>query len=181
VENAAYKSARRRIVVAAVWLAQQGSRPSQARAIGAKSKSALEIDTAMTHERASEEHLARQITSRLHPRVYASLICLALWFALSVWSFAGVGVTDYLLVIVNGFIFIAAVLLFLLSRVGRADDVRKSEDGPFRAWASGDFDIWQGRLTGMEAMGQILLPLAAAAVGMMAFGIVFHLVELGRT
>jgi hypothetical protein len=40
-------------------------------------------------------------------------------------------------------------------------------------------DTWQGRLTGTEAAMQILLPIAAAAFGMTALGIAFHVVEHG--
>ncbi len=59
-------------------------------------------------ERYSKDTI-RPVTSRLHPRVYALLIGLALWFALSVWNFAGAGVTDYLLFIVRhlGFVLCA--------------------------------------------------------------------------
>jgi hypothetical protein len=130
---------------------------------------------------------ARPVTSRLHPFVYVLLVALALWLVLSVWSFfAGGGVTDYLLFIVSGFIFIAVALPFILSRVGRTDDATngrtaKSGDQPpsFRDWAASDFDIWQGRLSGTQAALQILLPIAAVAFGMTAFGIALHIAEHG--
>ena len=49
----------------------------------------------------------RPTTSWLHPWVYGAVIGLVAWFVVWVWSFAGIGVTDYLLFIVSGFIFIA--------------------------------------------------------------------------
>lgn len=49
-------------------------------------------------------------TDSLHREVYGVLIALAAWFALAVWSFAGRGVTDYLLFIVSGFVFVAVAL-----------------------------------------------------------------------
>jgi hypothetical protein len=52
----------------------------------------------------------RPTTSWLHPRVYGAVIDLVTWFVVWVWSFAGIGVTDYLLFIVSGFIFIAVSL-----------------------------------------------------------------------
>ena len=127
---------------------------------------------------------ARQVTSRLHPRVYALVIGLALWFVLSVWSFfTGPGVTDYLLFIVSGFIFIAVMLPLILSRVGRTNDAAEM-DGKlpsFHDWAALDFDTWQGRLSGAQAAAQILLPIAAVAFGMTAFGIALHIAEHGGT
>lgn len=124
----------------------------------------------------------RPITSRLHPRVYAMVIGLALWFVLSVWSFfTGAGVTDYLLFIVSGFIFVAVALPLVLSRVGRTDGAAEI-DGKlpsFHDWAAWDFDTCQGRLSGAQAAAQILLPIAAVAFGMTAFGIALHIAERG--
>ena len=124
----------------------------------------------------------RPVTSRLHPRVYALVIGLALWFVLSVWSFfTGAGVTDYLLFIVSGFIFVAVALPLILSRVGRPDNATEIDGKvpPFHDWAAWDFDIWQGRLSGAQATMQILLPIAAVAFGMTAFGIALHIAEHG--
>lgn len=124
---------------------------------------------------------AAAVTSRLHPRVYVLLIALALWFALAVWSFAGGGITDYLLFIVSGFIFIAVALPLILSRVGHADNAaQRDHDQPsLRDWAALDFDTWAGRLGGSQAAAEILLPIAAAAVGMTLIGIAFHIAEHG--
>ncbi len=134
-----------------------------------------------TNQNNNSKDAARPVTSRLHPRVYTLLIGLALWLALSVWSFAGAGVTDYLLFVVSGFIFIAVALPLILSRVGRTDNAATGHDAQpsFREWASCDFDTWQGRLSGAQAALQILLPIAAAAFGMTAFGIAFHIAEQG--
>jgi hypothetical protein len=123
----------------------------------------------------------RPVTNRLHPRVYTLLIGLALWFILSVWSFAGAGVTDYLLFIVSGFIFIAVALPVILSRVERLKNKASGEHAQpsLREWASWDFETSQGRLSGMQAALQILLPIAAAAFGMTAFSIALHIAERG--
>jgi hypothetical protein len=129
---------------------------------------------------------ARSVTSWLHSRVYAVLIGLALWFVLWIWSFAGAGVTDYLLVIVSGFILVVVALTLILSRVGHKDpatdaDESKADDKPasFRDWAASDFDTYAGRLSGLQAATLILLPIAAAALGMTVFGIAFIIVEHG--
>ena len=63
--------------------------------------------------------MKRPTTGLLHLRVYAILIGLTAWFAVTVWGFAGVGFTDYLLVIVSGFIFVVVALTLILARVGR--------------------------------------------------------------
>ena len=123
----------------------------------------------------------RPVTSWLHPRVYALLIGFAGWFALAVWSFAGSGVTDYLLVIVSGFIFVVVALQLILSRVGaheRGGGSRRQRLS-LRTWVTWDFDTWQDRLSGAQAALQILLPIAVAALGMTAFGIAFHIAEHG--
>ena len=124
------------------------------------------------------EDSGHRVTLRLHPRVYALMIGLAFWLLLSVWLFAGGGVVDYLLVIVSGFIAIAVALPFILSRVGHIDDA-KDDDAlqSFRDWSAADFDTWQGRLSGAEAATQILLPIAAVAIGMTVFGVALHVAE----
>jgi hypothetical protein len=118
----------------------------------------------------------RLVCDRLHPLVYMAIVGLALWFILSVWGFATDGYTDYLLAVVSGFIFIAVALPYALWRVWRraqSDAVRRDRT-PFHEWASGEFDTWQDRVTGANAAVQILLPLAAVAFGMTAFGIVLY-------
>jgi hypothetical protein len=128
----------------------------------------------------SDNGAARPTTSRLHPRVYAVVVGLAVWLVLSVWSFAGAGVTDYLLFIVSGFIFIAVALPLILSRVGLTDQAAKADDqSSFRNWVARDFDTWTGRLTGVQAAVQILLPIAAVSFGMTAFGMALHIAEHG--
>jgi hypothetical protein len=124
----------------------------------------------------------RPATSRLHPRVYILIVCLALWLALSVWIFAGTGVIDYLLVIVCGFVLVAVGLPILLSRVAREDEL--PDDHPirsYREWSKSEFNTWQGRLSGTSAAVQILLPIAAVAFGMTIFGITLHFATQGMS
>jgi hypothetical protein len=117
----------------------------------------------------------RPVSDNLHPLVYALIIGLALWFILSVWSFGADEDTDYLLVVVSGFILIAVALPCILWRAGRIDEgAEKKGEGSFRTWASADFATWQGRLSGANAAVEILLPIAAVAIGMTAFGFIYH-------
>ena len=119
------------------------------------------------------------VTGGLHPWIYLALIGFV-WFALAVWGFAGSGETDYLLVIVSGFVCIVVALLVVMSRVS-GDAGATTEDAAsresLRRWLRVTFATAQGRLSGAEAATMILLPIAAAAVGMTIFGIIFHVVE----
>jgi hypothetical protein len=121
------------------------------------------------------------VTSALHSRVYLLLAGFALWFVLAIWGFAGGGLSNYLLAIVSGFIFVVVALQLILSRVGRKKSAAPDDDNQpsLRDWAAGDFDTWQGRLSGAQAALQILLPFAVAALGMTAFSIVFLIAERG--
>jgi hypothetical protein len=105
---------------------------------------------------------------------------MVLW----VWSFVGSGETDYLLFIVSGFIGVVVALQLILMRVRRADEIADydvAETGAlsFHDWARGQFEAECSRLRAGEAAILILLPIAAAAIGMMAFGIEFRIVEHG--
>jgi len=123
--------------------------------------------------------------SGLHPRVYMLMIGLALWFVLAAWLFAGKGVTDYLLFIVSGFIFISVALPLILASVGGNDKLPNGEPAEsvvkprqsFHDWVVGTFGTWGGRLSGKQALVQVLLPFAAAALGMTIFGVLLHLAE----
>jgi hypothetical protein len=124
----------------------------------------------------------RAVSRRLHPRIYAALIGLTLWMVLAVWGFAGSGYTDYLLVVVSGFLLAAVALL------GAAWRIRQHHRDPatppagtqsYRDWASGDLETWQGRLKASEATIQILLPVAAVALGMTGFAIIAHFASGG--
>jgi hypothetical protein len=132
----------------------------------------------------SGDRAKRLVTSGLHPRVYAALIALSLWFVVWVWSFFGAGVTDYLLFIVSGFIGVVVALVLILSSVRRPTEIAnssttKDDNQPpsFHDWIRGDFDTEHGRLGSAQAATIILLSFAAAAIGMMVFGIEFRIVE----
>ena len=128
-------------------------------------------------DKSAERPSTHETTDLLHPRVYALMIGLAAWLIMSVWIFSGVSSTDYLLAIVSGFISTVVALQFILSRQRRSHGAAPS----FRTWGSWDFETWTGKLRGSHAAAEILLPIAAVAFGMTAFGIVLRLVELTST
>jgi hypothetical protein len=121
----------------------------------------------------------RPASNGLHPYVYVAIAALVLWFIMSIWmAFASDGYTDWLLTVVSGFLMIFVAIPFVLSRVTR-DDADDSGPRTLRGWASSDFDTWQYRLKSWNAALEVLLPLAAIAFGMTAFGVVLLLVSHG--
>jgi hypothetical protein len=117
-------------------------------------------------------------TDELHPLVYKAMAGFALWFALSAWLFfASFGYTDLVLAVVSFFMLITVAVPFMIWIAGRDSEVAE-KPGPtrrFRDWMRGEFEIWQGRVSGKEVAIEILLPLAAVAVGATIFGIALHL------
>ncbi len=118
----------------------------------------------------------RPVSNRLHPGVYVAIVGLVLLLVLAAWGFAGGGYTDFLLAVVSGFLFFAIALPYRVWRKSQGADAVRESSGSFLDWTSGDFDTWQGRLTGADAIVQILLPFAAIALGMTAFAIVLHFI-----
>jgi hypothetical protein len=102
---------------------------------------------------------------------------------LAIWGFGYDGQTDYLLAIVTGFLVIAvaipSTLALMVHRQSNSDEEMTSAKTSFREWMPGDFDTWQDRVRGRNAAVEVLLPMAAIAIGMTAFAIVLHFTEVG--
>ena len=114
-----------------------------------------------------------------HPGVFKAIVGLAVLFVAAAWGFAGGGITDMLLVVVSGFIFVSAglvTLLWLTRRRHPRDDWGDRERRPdsFGDWARRDVDTSTGPVRGSTALIETLLPIAAVAVGMVAFALVVH-------
>jgi len=126
-----------------------------------------------------------KVSDQLHPFVYAGLAGLAFWLVVSLWIFFSQG--GYLeldLGIVSALVFMVIAIPTVMHFVGRrlqAADRASSVGSPFRAWISGDFDMSQGRRKSVSAAVEILLPMAAAVIGITAIGIVFRLTEVGSS
>ena len=123
---------------------------------------------------AAYDNSERPVTTRAHPRIYTILAALSAWFVLAAWCFAGRGIVDYLLVIVSGFIFVAIALQLILFSVDRTPAAKKDAQPSLRDWSAWDYDTWTGRLPGAQAATEILLPIAAAAVGMTVIGLIYR-------
>ncbi len=122
----------------------------------------------------------RPTNDKLHPLVYKSIVGLAVWLVLSIWVLfdrgAYIGLT--LAVVTLFFLVLVTItlLLWLTWRNAAAADDTRSPMPTFRAWASQEFTIWQGHLSGKEAAIEILLPIVAVAFGMTLFGLVLDAV-----
>ncbi|MDX8525174.1 hypothetical protein RFM68_11695 [Mesorhizobium sp. MSK_1335] len=115
----------------------------------------------------------RRVSRGLHRWVYFAMIGLAACYALSAWiGFAGSGSDDYLLFVVTGFIVMSVALPAIAGRVWRHH--RISAPGRSKAladWLAGEFDAGERPVKASTATIEILLPLAAVALGMTAFAI----------
>jgi hypothetical protein len=87
----------------------------------------------------------------------------------------------FLDVVVTGLFVIAIAIPTLLWLTWRrnADDARDDSHLSFRDWAVGDFDTLTGPVKGANATAEVLLPIAAVAVGMTVLGLVFHIIANG--
>jgi hypothetical protein len=134
------------------------------------------------HDQESRQQASKRVVSALHPAVYLALVGLTLWLVLAIWGFGYDGQTDYLLAIVTGFLVIAvaipSTLALMVHRQSNSDE-QSSAKTSLREWMAGDFDTWQDRVRGRNAAVEVLLPMAAIAIGMTAFAIVLHFTELG--
>ena len=119
----------------------------------------------------------RPLSSELHPKVYAMIVGLAVWFVLSAWGFVARNYVAFALVAVSAFVFAFVALPAVLGHIGRrARDprVQLGHSKSLAQWLEGDFDTWQGRLKAKDALIGVLCPIAAGAFGMTAFALILH-------
>ena len=124
----------------------------------------------------------RPISDSLHPLVNMSIIGLVLMFVAAVWIFFDSGPYEaWLDVVVTGLFVIAIAIPALLWLTWRrnADSARDDSHLSFRDWAVGDFNTLTGPVKGANATAEVLLPIAAVAVGMTVLGLVFHIIASG--
>jgi hypothetical protein len=119
--------------------------------------------------------------SALHPLIYLAMIGLTCWFVAAAWGFFDYSYAGLTLAVVTGFFLMAVLLPSILAHIWRkyvsseADQVEART--PLREWMTTNFQTWQGRLKGSDAAIMVLLPFAAAALGLTAIMIVLHVVE----
>ena len=123
----------------------------------------------------SSDRTRKISTDRLPISVYGALVGFVLWMAIAAWGFASPDYADVTLTVVTGFLLVAIAIPFILWRVARANGAdNKATPQRFSDWASGEFETWQDRIKGADAAAEIILPIAAAAVGMTIFAVLFH-------
>jgi len=139
--------------------------------------------TMINHDQEIRLEASKRIARSLHPAVYIALVGLTLWLGLAIWGFGYDGQTDYLLAIVSGFLFIAvaipSVLALMVHRQKTSSERNSSGEASIQEWMAGNFDTWQDRVKGRNAAVEVLLPMAAIAIGMTAFAIVLHFTKVG--
>jgi hypothetical protein len=137
-------------------------------------------------------------STELHPAVHMAAVALLVWFVAAAWLlFGGSGYIGLALAIVSVLAFMVIAIPVALWRAGaKARGPKKSgetasnesnaaggrdsnPDSSWAAWLRGDFSTWTGREKSSEAVVEILLPIAAVAVGITALGIVFNLIGAG--
>jgi nitrogen fixation-related uncharacterized protein len=114
-----------------------------------------------------------------HPGVFKAIVVLGALYVVAAWGFAGGGITDMLLVVVSGFFLVSiglVTLLWLTRRRNPRDDWgdRERQLDSFASWVRRDVDTSTGPVRGSIATIETLLPIAAVAVGMVAFAVVVH-------
>jgi hypothetical protein len=120
---------------------------------------------------------SQPINDELHPRIYKTLVGLAIWFVLSAWLLFDRGTAAYVglmfAMITVFFVIIVSIpaLIWLTWRRNVGNAPGGSE--PFRFWTTREFKTGTGAVSGGEATMQILLPIAAVSVGITIFGLVF--------
>jgi hypothetical protein len=118
-------------------------------------------------------------TDELHPFVYRALAGLGLLLVVAAWVFFDRGgYTASNLAVVSGLVLMLIAIPTALARAGRASSPPEANGvspSKFRDWLAGSFDTSQGRRKSVEASIEILLPLTAAVIGMVAIGIIFDL------
>ena len=111
-----------------------------------------------------------------------AIIGRVLMFVAAVWMFFDSDTYEaWLDVVITGLFVIAIAIpaLCWLTWRRNANGARDEGDPSFRDWAVGEFETWTGPVKGANATAEVLLPIAAVAVGMMVLGLVFHIIASG--
>jgi hypothetical protein len=118
----------------------------------------------------------RSVHDELHPLIYCAMVGLTLWLVLSIWVFFDYGAyVSLTLAIITVFFVIVVAIPVLIGVIWRRNTPHKGHAESLRAWLREELSTRTGPITGMEAAGQILLPLAVVSIGMTIFGLVFYL------
>jgi hypothetical protein len=123
----------------------------------------------------------RPVFDHVHPRIFATAIGFVAWFVLAAWilfdhKFDTVDDMALPLAMASVLLFLTVLLLSTLMSMSKRHRLPRDGEAlniPFQDWKHGDFAVWGSRLKSTHAAIDILLPLAAAAFGLTAIGVVF--------
>jgi hypothetical protein len=125
---------------------------------------------------------AGPVWRHLHAIVYLAIVGLLLWFVVSAWEFFDRGAyVGLLLAVVTGFFVMVTAVPSALFQTWRNQQSNHAAFGggvSWRRWLGGEFETFTGRRTAVGAAVEVLLPLAAVALGITGIGLVFHFVAL---
>ena len=133
----------------------------------------------MTEKNANQ---GSSISDSLHPVVNMAIIGLVSMFVAAVWMFFDSDPYEaWLDVVVTGLFVIAIAIpaLCWLTWRRNAQGARDYGHVSFRDWAAAEFNTSTGPVKGANATAEVLLPIAAVAVGMTVLGLVFHIIASG--
>ncbi|MDE5441690.1 hypothetical protein GWG65_09565 [Bradyrhizobium sp. CSA207] len=141
--------------------------------------SRLNWGTEMNEHLAQRREHSLETRSEFHPLVYKAAIGFVALFVIAAWvAFDRRSDIELPLAMVSVLLLVAVFLPYLLWRTWRAAQARpptlRTNRG-FRKWMKGSTQVWQSRLKNSDAAIDMLLPLAAVALGLIALGIVFDL------
>jgi hypothetical protein len=116
----------------------------------------------------------RPVFDQLHPIIYGAAVGLVAWFALAAWIlFDRQNDIGLPLAIISVFFVMAVLIPLALSLVWKRHRTSPPSKISFHDWRVGDFAVWGAKLRSTHAAMDMLLPLAAVALGLTAIGIVF--------
>jgi hypothetical protein len=115
-----------------------------------------------------------------HSLVFKAIALLAAGFVVAAWGFsADPGYIRLALGVVTALVVVAVLLSSVLAGIWRRDRRRGPQPATassFRDWIRGHFRTSNGSVTAWVAAVEILLPIAAAVIGLAAFAIVRDIV-----
>jgi hypothetical protein len=134
----------------------------------------------MKHKRSSSPQPGKGST--VHPVLYRIIIGLtAVWVVVAWGFFAGGGYASFVVAVVTFIGITAVVLPAELLRIRRkhrnvgngVEQNLQPTFSSFRRWLARDFNTPGGRLKGIDAAVEILLPIAVASIGGLLFVLAF--------
>jgi hypothetical protein len=158
---------------------------------GGKTRFGKEDDMS-PHLQASLVPASRAASTELHPVVHIAAAALLIWFVVAAWLlFGGSGDIELALAIVSVLAFMVLAIPLALWRANvtarrrnansMVSDESHAAGKPesWASWLSGEFSTSTDREKSSEAVVEILLPIAAVAVGITVLGIVLNLASAG--